>query len=300
MTSDRLTLAVSLMLLATAFIAATTLCAKALGTESLGTPLHPLQITFGRFAFALVAIGTAAGLTRLRVGHVHWRLHLARTACGASGVTLMFASVAFIPLADATAISFLNPVFAMLFAIPLLGERVGRWRWIAAGMAFCGAVILLRPGDGALQAGALFALAAAMVIGFEIILIKRLSEREGAFQILLINNAIGLCLISLPAWSVWQPPGAAQWAVLAALGVTMACAQACFVNAMKRAEASYVVPFSYATLLFAALYDGLIFDVWPDSVSLLGAIVIMAGAVLLAWREALARRRGLAAAIAKS
>lgn len=283
-------LSIGLMLTATAFIAATTLLAKALGTDALGPPLHPLQITFGRFAFAFLAIGTVAAVVRLRFGHVHWPLHLARTACGASGVTLMFAAVAFIPLADATAISFLNPVFAMLFAIPLLGERVGLWRWIAAALAFLGAVILLRPGAGAVQLGASLALGAALVLGLEIIFIKRLSGREGPFQILLINNCIGLCLITAPALLVWQAPTPMQWAALAGLGGAMACAQACFVNSVKRADASFVVPFSYATLIFAALYDGVIFASWPDRVSLVGAGIIVAGAVLLAWREGRARK----------
>ena len=62
------------------------------------------------------------------------------------GVTLMFAAAVYIPLSDATAISFLNPVFAMIFAIPFLGERVGKWRWIAAAISITGAIILLRPG----------------------------------------------------------------------------------------------------------------------------------------------------------
>ena len=65
----------------------------------------------------------------------------------------------------------------------------------------------------------------------------------------------------------------------------MATAQACFVNAMARADASFVTPFSYVTLIFAALYDLLIFDVWPDAVSITGALVILGGASLLAWRE---------------
>jgi drug/metabolite transporter (DMT)-like permease len=290
------TLAVSLMLLATAFIAATTLLAKALGTETLGAPLHPVQVTSGRFGFALLAIGTGALVVRLRFARVHWRLHIARTALGASGVTLMFAAAAMIPLADATAISFLNPIFAMLLAIPLLGERVGPWRWGAVALAFAGAVILLRPGAGVIEAGALLALGAAAFMGLEVIVIKRLSGLERPFQLLLVNNAIGLCLIAGPAVFVWQPPSAAQWGALAGLGVLMACAQACFVNAMARADASFVVPFSYATLLFAAAYDALIFDVWPDWVSALGAGIILAAALLQAWREARRRRDDVAGA----
>ena len=279
-------LAAGLIGVATAFIAATTLMAKALGGDTFGAPLHALQISHGRFLFALIVIGTAAAVLRPALTRPHWGLHLARTACGWGGITLMFASVAFIPLADATAISFLNPVFAMMLAIPLLGENVGRVRWSAAVMAMVGALILLRPTPDSFQPTALLALGAAMIMGMELIFIKKLARRENPFQILIVNNFIGLCIASLAVLPVWQQPTAAQWGVLAGIGVCMALAQTCFVNAMARADASFVAPFSYATLIFAALYDGLFFGVIPDAITLLGAAIIIAGAILLALREA--------------
>jgi drug/metabolite transporter (DMT)-like permease len=278
-------LAVLLMLTATAFIAGTMIMAKSLGTDTLGAPLHPLQISHGRFLFAFLAIGTAAVIFRPRIANPHWGLHIGRTLFGWAGVTLMFAAVAFIPLSDATAISFLNPVFGMLLAIPLLGEKVGRWRWLAAFMALIGALILLRPGPETFQVAGLLALGAAIIMGMELIFIKKLANREPAFQILLVNNAIGLCIATLAVLPVWQMPTVAQWGALAGLGVLMASAQACFVNAMARADASFVTPFSYITLIFATLYDLLIFDVWPDWISLVGALIILTGASLLAWRE---------------
>ena len=282
-------LAIALMLTATAFIAATMMLAKLLGGDHLGPALHPLQITHGRFVFAFCAISTALAVLRPRFGVIHWPLHVGRTAFGAAGVTCMFAAVAFIPLPDATAISFLNPVFGMLLAIPFLGERVGPWRWLAAAMAFVGAMILLRPGTGAFEVAGLLALAAAVLMGGELIFIKKLSNVEKPLQILFINNALGVCLSTLAVIPVWVMPTGPQWAGLIALGVLMACAQACFVNAMARAEASFITPFSYMTLLFAALYDLLIFDVVPDAISWLGAGVIVAGALVLAWREGRAK-----------
>lgn len=239
--------------------------------------------------FAFLGISLVAVLLRARFGGMRWRLHLLRSAAGFVGVTLMFASVALIPVSDATAISFLNPVFAMLPAIPVLGERVGPWRWLAAGVAMAGALILLRPGPGSFQAAALLSLAAAMAFGVEITVMKLLSRREGPLQILLINNAIGLTLSTVALCFAWQAPSGAQWGALAALGFLMAMAQAAYVNAVSRAEASLVVPFSYATLVFATLYDWAIFTAVPDGVSILGALVIVAGAALLAWRET--RRR---------
>ncbi|SLN43064.1 Riboflavin transporter [Pseudooctadecabacter jejudonensis] len=279
-------LAVGLILVATMFIAGTTLAAKALGTDVLGAPLHPLQITHGRFAFALAGFLCVAAVMRPKITAPNLKLHIGRTAFGAAGVTFMFAAVAFIPLADATAISFLNPVFGMILAIPFLGEKVGRVRWAAAAIAFAGAVVLLRPGPDSFQVAALLAVGAALALGFELIFIKKLSRREPPLQILLINNTIGWLLISTVMIPYWQAPTAPQWAVLVALGLMMACAQTCFVNAMARADASYVTPFTYLTLIFAAAYDWAIFAAVPDGITLLGAAIIVSGAALLAWREA--------------
>ena len=285
------TAAVGLMVLATVFIAGTTLCAKALGTDTLGTPLHPLQISHGRFVFAFMGLLCVAAVLRHKIKAPDIKLHISRTLCGATGVTLMFAAVAFIPLSDATAISFLNPVFGMLLAIPFLGEKVGPWRWAAAAIAFVGALVLLRPSPDTFQVASMLALGAAFAMGCELIFIKKLADREPPMQILLVNNFIGWILMSTVMIPFWIAPTTAQWGVLVALGVMMAGAQTCFINAMARADASYVTPFSYLTLIFAAAYDWAIFKSVPDWVSVLGAVIIVSGAALLAWREAVNRSR---------
>ena len=207
----------------------------------------------------------------------------------------MFAAVAYIPLADATAITFLNPVFGMILAIPILGERVGKWRWRAAFIAFVGAVILIRPSVGGIEPAALLALSAAVVMGLELTIIKKLAGREGPLQILFFNNLIGCAIASCAVIWVWQMPNTLQWIMLAALGCLMAAAQSFFVNAMARADASFVAPFSYATLIFATLYDIYFYRVIPDIVTLIGAGMILAGAFLLAWREGIAARRNVSA-----
>ncbi|KJZ22977.1 DMT family transporter [Tritonibacter mobilis] len=284
-------LAAALILLATVFIAGTTLLAKSLGTDVLGPPLHALQISQGRFVFAFIGISVAVVVLRQKIHKPHWGLHIGRSTFGWGGVTLMFASVAFIPLADATAISFLNPVIGMMLAIPFLGEKVGPWRWLAAAIALAGAMILLRPTPESFQPAALLALGAALAMGAELIFIKKLAGGEPPVQILWVNNLIGMVIASCAALAVWQMPTAAQWGALAALGALMACAQACFVNAMARADASFVAPFAYGTLVFAAIYDAVIFGVVPDWITILGAGIILSGAGLLAWRESVNGKR---------
>ncbi|WP_298257480.1 DMT family transporter [uncultured Litoreibacter sp.] len=288
------TAAIAFMLLASLLIAGTSLLAKVIGTGAAGEPLHPIQIAHGRFLFAWLAIAVTAAALRPKLSSKNLKMHAVRTVFGATGITLMFASVAFIPLSDATAISFLNPVFAMMLAIPLLGERVGPIRWSASAIAIVGAIILLRPGfiTGGAEFNplALLALAAAVSMGVEITIIKLLTGRDSPLAILFINNSIGIILATIALVFVWQLPTQNQWAALAGIGVMMACAQTCFIQAMRRAEASFVVPFSYATLVFATLYDAAIFHKVPDAISLLGAGVIIAGAALLAWREGRAKR----------
>lgn len=276
------------MVLSCALIAAGTLMAKALGRGVDGSTLHPLQVSAGRFCFAFLSLLPIVAWLKPRFRGAAWPIHFGRSLCGWAGISCLFAAVAVIPLADATAISFLSPLVTMLLAVPLLGERVGLWRWGAAGIAFCGALILIQPGTDAFQVAALIALSAALFMGLEAILIKRLSNREPAIRILVINNAIGASISVSAAAFVWTPPSTGQWAMLAILGLTIVMAQSLFIQSMRMAEASVVIPFFYATLVFAALYDLAIFGEMPAVTSLIGAGLIVGAALLQAWRE---RRR---------
>ncbi len=282
---------------AAALVAATTLMAKVLGQDLLGEPLPGFMVSAGRFAFAWMALLPVILIMRPGFSGTRWRLHAARSVAGWATVTCIFTAAALMPLGDATAISFLNPLIAMVLAIPLLGERVGPWRWAAAGMAVIGALVLIRPGMSAFQPAALIALAAALFGAFEVIFIKMLTGRsegdgEPAIRILFVNNTIGAVVSLAVALAVWQWPTPAQWLVLAAIGVVMVTAQSLFLQAMKRADASYVIPFFYAALVFAALYDAAVFAVIPVPLSILGAALIVTGAIVLVWRERVNREGG--------
>ncbi len=280
-----------MMLAACALIAATTLIAKALGTGFGEEPLHPFQISAGRFIFALMGLMIFLPILRPRFHKPAIKLHIGRSFFGWAGVTLMFAAVAHIPISDATAISFLNPIFGMLLAIPLLGERVGPIRWLAVAIALIGALVLLRPGTAAFEPAALIALLAALFMGMEVILIKKLTGREAPVQILVINNSIGAVIACTAASFVWMPPSLSQWGALAAIGLVMVSAQALYIQSMRSGEASFALPFSYSTLIFATFYDFWIFDVAPGGISIMGGLIILSGALLLGWREILQERR---------
>lgn len=279
-------------LTAAALLAATSMLAKLLGNDLFGPPLHPLQVSAGRFMFAFSALVVVAPFLNLRFDRgTPYRWHFLRSTLGWLGVSCTFAAAARMPLAEATAISFLSPIWTMIFAIPFLGEKVGPVRWSAAAISMIGALILIRPGTEAFQFAAILALAAAVLIGLEMVAIKRLSGGEPAIRILFINNAFGATVSLSVASFVWIQPTAEQWMLMIALGLIMVTAQSCFIQAMKSADASFTVPFFYTTLVFAAVYDFGLFGVIPEALSWLGAAVIIAGALFLAYRERQLQRR---------
>ena len=280
---------IGLMMASCALIAGTTLLAKALGTgfgaAVDGMALSPFQVTFGRYVFALATLLVVMAALRPRFTRPALRIHGLRAFCGWSGVTAMFAASALIPLADAVAITFLNPIFTMLFAVLFLGEAVGPRRWGAAALCFAGALLLIRPGLSSFQPLGLIALAAALILGFEAMVVKFLSNREGTLQILFWSNLLGSMFAALSVGFVWVTPTALQWGAMAAIGVMMVGAQALFLLALRRGDVSFVSPLFYGTLIFAAVYDLVFFGVIPQALSLLGITVILTGAILLGLSE---------------
>ena len=274
------------MLGASALIALTTLLAKTLGLGGGENSLHPLQVSAGRFFFALITVSVFVAWFRPGFAGTRWGLHAARSACGWLGVTCMFAAAARMPLADATAISFLSPVVTMGLAIVMLAERIGPRRWAAAAVAVAGAIVLIQPGTDAFRPVALIALAAAFLMGLESVLIKRLTGTEPVLRILLLNNGFGAVIACSAALFVWIWPTPEQWGLLALLGVAMICGQRLFLEAMRRGEASHVIPAFYSTLVFATAYDFVLFGDLPGTVAFAGAGLIIAGVVMLTVLQA--------------
>ena len=128
-------------------------------------------------------------------------------------------------------------------------------------------------------------LVGALIMGFEIICIKILSGREEVFKILLINNfcASVIGLVFLPF--VFTPFNIYEMIVLMAIAICFVFGQYCFLNSMKRAEASFVMPFLYSTLIFVILLDFSIFGAIPDLISISGASMIIFGGLVITFRE---------------
>ena len=280
-----------LVLVSVALFALLSLVAKLLGTDTLGPPLHPMQISAARFIVALLFLSTVVLIKPVSFDQVPWGLHLRRGIAGWCGVTCLFTAAIVMPLADATAISFLSIIVTLGLSVFMLKERAGPRRWGAAMIALIGALLITRPGTSAFQPVALIALLAAVFIGFEIIFIKQLSGREPVLRILIINNMIGATISAVVIGFVWQAPTAAQWLLIILIGFLMIGVQATNILAMQRGDASFVAPFWFATPAFAAVYDYLAFSQTISTPSGLGILLIISGGIFISWREHSAKQK---------
>ena len=271
------------MIFASLFIGGTTMIAKLLGTDLLGKPLNPMQISHSRFLFAFILIFLFFLKTKSKIIQPNYKLHFSRSFCGWIGITILFGTSILIPVSDATALIFINPIFTMIFAIPLLGETVKTTKWFAVAITFIGAIVLIRPENNLLEIQFVYILLifGALALGLESIFIKILTIGERPKQILLINNGIGLMISSIPIYFIWISPNIKQILALFFVGTLMLCAQICFIQAMKRSEAHFVAPFFYFTLIFVCIYDFFIFQILPDKISIIGTTLIIVGGIIL-------------------
>ena len=275
------------MLAASAFIGGTAVVAKILGKDYLGEPLSPFQISHSRFLYGFVFVLIFSLFNKIKIESPNPKLHIARTSLGWMGATILFGSSSLIPVNDAVALNFSNPVFAMIFSIIILKEKYFTYRWIAMIITFAGALILLRPNFSDLYVDpvALISIFGAICLGLEAMFIKLLTKYEKNTQILLINNFIGLIISSLIVIFFWQTPTFLQLLFCIIIGFLMICAQICFLMALRSNQLNFVIPFFYSTLIFVLFYDHLIFKQLPDYLSFIGSLLIMIGGIYLFIKE---------------
>ena len=248
------------------------------------------QIVFYRSAFALPPIIAylmwrrqfpRALKTRQPVGHMKRNLY------GGAAMVLSFISLAYLPLALATALGFLAPLLAVPAAMLFLRERPGPVAIGAALAGFAGVVLMLAPAfdgprldhDTIIGVAAGLAMAVATAAGR--VQIKTLTATEAPGTIA-FYFALLCALGGLASWPFgWITPTGHSFAYLVGAGISGGLAHITMTEAMARAPVSTQAPFDYTAMLWALMLDALIFGLLPSPVSLAGAFVIAASALVV-------------------
>jgi drug/metabolite transporter (DMT)-like permease len=265
----------------------------------LSTQIESVQTAFFRAVISVILLLPIIATGRVRP----WQSkritgHFWRTFMGTTSMVLGFYAVSMLPLADATAIAFSQPLFSVLVAALIAGEKV-RWRrWSATIVGFAGVLVMVRPGEGSLQLGALVALANAATVAISILLVKRLSDSESPLMILTQFAIFSTLLLAPPAIWVWRWPDLWGWVLAVGIALSATVGQYFWVQAFKAGEMSAVAPFEYLRLPFAVFVGWLIWGEMPVIWTYVGAAIVIASALYIAHREAqLSRERRRAALV---
>lgn len=236
----------------------------------------------GQFILVLLILNIRTGpLLRTRFPG----LHLARSAFQFGATGLFFLSLGHIGLAEATALTDINPVLITLGAALFLGERLGPRRLAGVVAALIGALIIIRPGAGVFSPWALLPLGAAICYTGNALITRHIGAQESAWTSMLYASLFGTLAGAFALPFVWIPIPAADLAVFALVGLLGTGAQLCIIRSFSTTEASIVAPFAYLGIIFATGWGALLYDQWPDRWTVIGALVIVTAGVYVWHRE---------------
>ncbi|HEY6917258.1 MAG TPA: DMT family transporter [Allosphingosinicella sp.] len=263
--------------------------------------VNTVELVFYRFAFGLPPLLVWILLSG---NYDAWRTarplaHLSRTAIGLVSMMLAFSALRYLPLAEATTISFAAPLFAVILSALILKEPVGRHRWSAVLVGFAGVMVVMRPGADAFPAiGLIIALGAALGVAAVAITIRQIGRTEGAQTTVLWFTLSALIVVGTIMPFFARAHDMRTWLILAALGLFGGLGQLFMTGSLRYASVSTVVPFDYLQLLWAVLLGWLLWNTHPGAATWAGAAVIIGSGLYTVYREhklRLEHRKGTAA-----
>jgi len=262
----------------------------------LGHSISPLQITWGRFLFQFIFMGLAIVITlnasALKSSKAF--IHSVRGILLATATTFFFFSLLNLPLANAIAIFFVQPMILTLLSALFLGESIGWHRRIAVTTGFIGALLIIRPGSETFTLAALLPLGAALFFATYLALTRSVANIDHPLTMQFASSLGALVVLTLALLIGWivgdnvfvpSNPSLYQWTMLAGIGLIASIGHLLVVIAINRTPTSLLAPFSYMEIVSATALGWLIFYDWPDALTWLGIGVIVASGMYVLFRE---------------
>lgn len=250
-----------------------------------------IEITWARFAGHLVVMlivflpqyGRQLFATRRPL------VQLARSALMLISNGVFVAAIGKVPLATASAIGFTSPLIVTALSVPLLGEQVGWRRWSAVCVGFGGALLIIRPGASLHDSAVLLLLASSAAYALYQIATRFVMAHDSPATGIIFAALLGSLGTSLLLPFLFVMPR--SWfdlAMFLSLGCLGGLGHFLVIKAFQAAPASVIAPLGYVELIGTALLGYLIFANFPDTLTWVGALVIIASGLYIAMRE---RRR---------
>ena len=255
--------------------------AMAVSVRVLAATLGVMEILALRAGLGLMVMATLAAVRadlRATINCRHLRLHLFRNTIHVGASYLWATSLLLIPLAMVFALEFTTPLWTLLLAAPVLGERLTASRIGAVVFGLLGVLVILRPGLATFQPGALLTLVAAFGLAITLIATKKLTRTDSTFAIV-----FWMMLIQLPLALIGSDPlfvtklDQGQVPAVIGIGVTGLLSHYCLTNAFRAGDAGVVVPLDFMRIPLIAVIGWWLYGEPLDLFVFLGAGLIVTG-----------------------
>jgi drug/metabolite transporter (DMT)-like permease len=290
MTLPPIVAGVLLFTLGLSFIALADAMAKVLG-QSMASP----QVVWLYLVSVLIALMGYFAVRRQNLRRLAKTqrpgLQIARALTILGSLSFIFASLQFLPLAEATVINFTGPLFMVALAGPMLGEKVGWRRWAAVLVGLAGAMIVVRPGSAVFQWAALLPIGSALFFALFQLITRKLAGQDSALTTLLYTQVLAALGASVAVPFFWTPVAMPELVLAFAAGCVGLAAHLCMFNAFRLADASLLAPINYTRIVASVVLGYLMFGDLPDLYTIAGGAVIIGSGLFVIWRESQLRAR---------
>ena len=214
-----------------------------------------------------------------------WKWHLLRAFLSIIAMFGFFYGISRMPLVNAVTLVYTAPIIVTALSSSLLGEKVGLPRWIAVIAGFFGALIILRPGVGSNIEASLAVFASAVGFALLAITARKMAKTESviAMSIYVLIGPMIASIFFLP--NNYISPDGSDWLIFLFAGIASVFTWMGYINAYKRYSPVSLAPFEYLALIGAAIAGYYLWDEVPDKFVLIGAFIIVASGLFIAYRE---------------
>ncbi len=255
----------------------------------LGGIYSPIQIIFFSvlLSFPLATLMLMRDATSGHLRPVHpWWTALRTGAAVMTGVSAFYA-FSVLPLAQVYAILFASPLLITVLSIPVLQERVGLHRWFAVLLGLIGVLVVLRPGSAPFELGHLAALVAALGSATSSVVVRKIGKDERSAVLMLYPMLANFAVMAALLPIVYLPMPAQHLGLLGVVSILAFAAGLCMIAAYRRGDAAIVAPMQYSQILWAAGYGFLIFGEQGDTITWVGAGIVIVSGLYIVLRESI-------------
>jgi len=260
--------------------------------KSLIMDLPALQILFTRslvIATLALALGRKAMVSNL-IASPNKKFMLFRALLTLSAWGMYYSAGRELKLAEMTTLYYFAPVLTIVLAVIFLKEQVTLARVAASAIGFFGVIVACNPANFTVGLPTIMVLVAALFWAIAMILMRTISKSESSLSQIFFMNSFNVILLGAISLPMWHGMDMRQITIALATGIVGGVGQYILIEAARRLPASVLGTVEYSALIWSFIFGYLFWREEPAQTVYVGAAMLIAAGIVLAWSERRNRR----------